>query len=119
MRKYNIDDNHVLNFKADVEVLFELPDLESGEWLEDPSEVDPQLLCSKPYASRNGQIGPFGLLALASKDLTEQTAVFFQIYKTPNRYLCLMCSDHSRLLLTFSKLICYIASDFDSLKARN
>lgn len=106
MRKYNINDNHVLNFKADVEVLFELPDLESGEWLEDPSEVDPQLLCSKPYASRNGQIGPFGLLALASKDLTEQTAVFFQIYKTPNRYLCLMCSDHSRLLLTFSKLIC-------------
>nr|AQY72396.1 beta-fructofuranosidase cell wall isozyme 6-like protein [Pisum sativum] len=82
--------------QADVEVLFELPDLESGELLEDPSEVDPQLLCSKPYASRNGQIGPFGLLALASKDLTEQTAVFFQIYKTPNRYLCLMCSDHSR-----------------------
>ncbi|CAJ2675201.1 unnamed protein product [Trifolium pratense] len=82
--------------QVDVEVLFDLPELENGEWLEDPSEVDPQLLCSKQYESRSGKIGPFGLLALASKDLTEQTAVFFQIYRTSNRYLCLMCSDQSR-----------------------
>ncbi|XP_004498876.1 beta-fructofuranosidase, insoluble isoenzyme CWINV3-like [Cicer arietinum] len=81
--------------QVDVEVLFELPELESGEWL-DPSEVDPQLLCSKQYESRSGKIGPFGLLALASKDLTEQTAVSFQIYRAPNRYICLMCSDQSR-----------------------
>ncbi|WJX09654.1 beta-fructofuranosidase [Trifolium repens] len=82
--------------QVDVEVLFDLPELENGEWLEDPSEVDPQLLCSKQYESRSGKIGPFGLLALASKDLTEQTAVFFQIYRTSNRYVCLMCSDQSR-----------------------
>ncbi|KAK7310705.1 hypothetical protein RJT34_08374 [Clitoria ternatea] len=81
--------------QADVEVLFELPELESAEWL-DPSEVDPQLLCSEEYASRNGIIGPFGLLALASKDQAEHTAVFFRIYRTPNRYVCLMCSDQSR-----------------------
>ncbi|GAU34444.1 hypothetical protein TSUD_06550, partial [Trifolium subterraneum] len=61
--------------QVDVEVLFHLPELENGEWLDDPSEVDPQLLCSKQYESRSGKIGPFGLLALASKDLTEQTAV--------------------------------------------
>ncbi|KAK7310704.1 hypothetical protein RJT34_08373 [Clitoria ternatea] len=80
--------------QADVEVLFELPELESAEWL-DPSEVD-QLLCSEEYASRNGIIGPFGLLALASTDQTEHTAVFFRIYRAPNRYVCLMCSDQSR-----------------------
>ncbi|XP_013465888.2 beta-fructofuranosidase, insoluble isoenzyme CWINV3 isoform X3 [Medicago truncatula] len=82
--------------QVDVEVLFELPELESGDWLEDPSEVDPQLLCSKQHASRSGKIGPFGLLALASKDLTEETAVSFQIFRASNRYLCLMCSDQSR-----------------------
>ncbi|XP_057427055.1 beta-fructofuranosidase, insoluble isoenzyme CWINV3-like isoform X2 [Lotus japonicus] len=76
-------------------VLFELPELERAEWL-DASEVDPQLLCSQEYASRSGIIGPFGLLALASEDLTEQTAVFFRIYRAPNRYVCLMCSDQSR-----------------------
>ncbi|KAJ1442815.1 Glycosyl hydrolase family 32, N-terminal [Sesbania bispinosa] len=81
--------------QADVEVLFELPELESAEEL-DPSGVDPQLLCSQEYASRSGIIGPFGLLALASEDLTEQTAIFFQIYRAPNRYVGLMCSDQSR-----------------------
>jgi len=84
--------------KADVEVLFELPELEKAEFL-DPNGVDPQLLCSQEYESRSGIIGPFGLLALASKDLKEHTAVFFTIYRTPNRYVCLMCSDQSRLLL--------------------
>ncbi|KAK7321590.1 hypothetical protein VNO77_32388 [Canavalia gladiata] len=44
--------------QADVEVLFELPELDTAEWL-DHSEVDPQLLCSDEYASRNGIIGPF------------------------------------------------------------
>lgn len=84
-------------------MLFELPELESAEWL-DASEVDPQLLCSQEYASRSGIIGPFGLLALASENLTEQTAVFFRIYRAPNRYVCLMCSDQSRFLLAFSQL---------------
>lgn len=85
-----------------MEVLFELPELECAELL-DPSGVDPQLLCSKEYASKSGIIGPFGLLALASENLTEQTAVFFQIYRAPNKYVGLMCSDQSRLFLTFSK----------------
>ncbi|XP_027333112.1 beta-fructofuranosidase, insoluble isoenzyme CWINV6-like [Abrus precatorius] len=81
--------------QADVEVLFELPELESAEFL-DPNGVDPQLLCSQEYASRSGIIGPFGLLALASKDLKEHTSIFFRIYRAPNRYICLMCSDQSR-----------------------
>ncbi|KAL1353434.1 beta-fructofuranosidase, insoluble isoenzyme CWINV6 [Arachis ipaensis] len=82
--------------QADVEVVFELPELESAEWL-DSKEVDPQIVCSdKEYASRSGIIGPFGLLALASKDLTEQTAIFFTIFRTPNGFSCLMCTDLTR-----------------------
>ncbi|KAK7383331.1 hypothetical protein VNO78_29008 [Psophocarpus tetragonolobus] len=45
---------------------------------------------------RSGIIGPFGLLALASEDQTEHTAIFFRIYRATSRYLCLMCSDQSR-----------------------
>ncbi|KAK7310703.1 hypothetical protein RJT34_08372 [Clitoria ternatea] len=81
--------------QADVEVLFELPELESAEFL-DLNGVDPQVLCSQEHASRNGIIGPFGLLALASKDLKEHTAVFFRIYQAPDRFVGLMCSDQSR-----------------------
>ncbi|KAE9586237.1 putative glycosidase [Lupinus albus] len=81
--------------QVDVDVLFEIPELESAEWL-DPSGVDPELLCSQGDASISGTIGPFGLLALASKDLTEQTAVYFRIYKALNKYIGLMCSDQSR-----------------------
>jgi len=81
--------------KADVEVLFEVPEIENAEFL-DESEVDPELLCSEEYASRSGTIGPFGLFALASEDQTEHTAIFFRIYKTSNRYVCFMCSDQSR-----------------------
>lgn len=58
--------------------------------------VDPQLLCSERNASVNGRVGPFGLLVLASNDLSEQTAVFFHILKAHKRYVVLMCSDQSR-----------------------
>ncbi|KAJ1423432.1 Glycosyl hydrolase family 32, N-terminal [Sesbania bispinosa] len=81
--------------QADIEVVFELPEVGSAESL-DVSGVDPQLLCSEEYVSRSGIIGPFGLSALASEDLREQTAVFFRIYKSSNKYIGLMCSDQSR-----------------------
>ncbi|RYR06008.1 hypothetical protein S83_056741 [Arachis hypogaea] len=86
----------IIASQVDVEVVFEISEVESAEWL-DPKGVDPQILCSKKEdGSRSGKIGPFGLLALASEDLREQTSVFFQIYKAPNRYVGLMCSDQSR-----------------------
>ncbi|KAK7283198.1 hypothetical protein RIF29_12569 [Crotalaria pallida] len=81
--------------QADVEVLFEFHDLENAESL-DPNGVDPQQLCSEEYASRNGTIGPFGISALASTDLREQTTIFFRLYKAFNNYVGLMCSDQSR-----------------------
>lgn len=82
-------------FKIDVEVSFEFSNLEEAERM-DTRGVDPQLLCSKRDASMNGRVGPFGLLVLASNDLSEQTAIFFHILKAHNRYVVLMCSDQSR-----------------------
>ncbi|KAJ7958368.1 Beta-fructofuranosidase, insoluble isoenzyme like [Quillaja saponaria] len=84
--------------QADVEVSFELPELESAELI-DPTRIDPQLICSEENASRHGMIGPFGLLVLASKNLEEQTAIFFRIFKGHNKYIGLICSDQSRTSL--------------------
>ncbi|XP_030945692.1 beta-fructofuranosidase, insoluble isoenzyme CWINV3-like [Quercus lobata] len=82
--------------QADVEVSFDLPNLSETESI-DPNQVDPQQLCSQKGAStNNGTVGPFGLLALASKDLTEQTAVYFRIFKRDGKHVVLMCSDQSR-----------------------
>ncbi|XP_060962578.1 beta-fructofuranosidase, insoluble isoenzyme CWINV1 [Cannabis sativa] len=87
--------------QADVEVSFEVTELEETE-LMDPSWVDPQLLCDEKNASVRGKIGAFGLLVLASNDLSEQTAIFFRIFKTNNnksekkKYVVLMCSDQSK-----------------------
>ncbi|KVH88655.1 Concanavalin A-like lectin/glucanase superfamily [Cynara cardunculus var. scolymus] len=68
--------------QADVTISFKLSNLEEAEEL-DPSWIDdPRLICSEKDASNKGKIGPFGLLALASHDLTEQTAIFFRIEKT-------------------------------------
>ncbi|GFQ07842.1 beta-fructofuranosidase insoluble isoenzyme cwinv1 [Phtheirospermum japonicum] len=82
--------------QADVEVSFRLPNLEGVELINSDSLVDPRLLCSQMNASANGVFGPFGLLVLASEDLTEKTAVFFRIFKSDGKYVVLMCSDQSR-----------------------
>ncbi|XP_058189087.1 beta-fructofuranosidase, insoluble isoenzyme CWINV3-like [Rhododendron vialii] len=81
--------------QADVEVSFVLPKFEETEMMEQ-NLVDPQLLCSQNQASVEGLLGPFGLLVLASKDLTEQTAIFFRIFRSHSKYVVLMCSDQSR-----------------------
>lgn len=81
--------------QADVKISFKLPNLKEAETM-DPSWTDPQLLCSQKDASSSGKFGPFGLLALASKDLTEQTAIFFRVFRGNGKYVVLMCSDQSR-----------------------
>ncbi|XP_039051206.1 beta-fructofuranosidase, insoluble isoenzyme CWINV1-like isoform X2 [Hibiscus syriacus] len=80
--------------QADVEVSFDLSNLKEAE-LMDPSSVDPQLLCSQKTASVRGNVGPFGILAFASKDLTEQTVIFFRVFRSNDQYVVLMCSDQS------------------------
>ncbi|KAG5524663.1 hypothetical protein RHGRI_031367 [Rhododendron griersonianum] len=77
--------------QADVEVSFVLPKFEETEMMEQ-NLVDPQLLCSQNQASVEGLLGPFGLLVLASKDLTEQTAIFFRIFRSHSKYVVLMSS---------------------------
>ncbi|CAN6460215.1 unnamed protein product [Victoria cruziana] len=82
--------------QADVEVTFDLYSLEEAEVL-DANLVDPQLICSKNGASVKGGVGPFGLLALASKDMQEHTAVFFRVFKGQgNKKVVVMCSDQSK-----------------------
>lgn len=83
-----------------MKVSFEFPNLEEAESVDTRwADLDPQLLCGKRDASVNGRVGPFGLLVLASNDLSEHTAIFFHILKAHNRYVVLMCSDQSRLHL--------------------
>ncbi|KAL4310283.1 hypothetical protein GQ457_01G040530 [Hibiscus cannabinus] len=81
--------------QADVDISFEIPGFDKAELL-DPSWTNPQLLCSQKGASVKGGLGPFGLLVLASKGLSENTAVFFRIFKGQNKHVVLMCSDQSR-----------------------
>ncbi|KAI3915056.1 hypothetical protein MKW92_007245 [Papaver armeniacum] len=81
--------------QADVNVKFELPKLKDVEIM-DPSWINPQLLCSSKPASVQGKSGPFGLLALASKNFEERTAIFFRVFNHQDKYVVLMCSDQSR-----------------------
>ncbi|TXG61215.1 hypothetical protein EZV62_012578 [Acer yangbiense] len=82
--------------QVDVEVVFELPELEEADEFINPGSVDPQLLCNDKNALISSRLGPFGLLALATEELTEQTAIFFKIFRGHNRFVVLMCSDQSR-----------------------
>lgn len=85
-------------------ISFNLSNLKEAEEL-DPSEIDLQVLCSEMGASKKGKFGPFGLLALASHDLTEQTAIFFRVFQNKGRYFVLMCSDQSRLVFCSNSII--------------
>ncbi|KAL8498982.1 hypothetical protein ACS0TY_022079 [Phlomoides rotata] len=82
--------------QADVEVSFRVPNLEGVELIDDEQAINPQSLCIQKNASVEGAFGPFGLLVLASDDLTEQTAIFFRIFKHGAKNVVLMCSDQSR-----------------------
>ncbi|KAK1417902.1 hypothetical protein QVD17_27037 [Tagetes erecta] len=81
--------------QADIEVFFSVTNLSDAEQI-DSDVFDPQLLCEQKNASSSGSFGPFGILVLASKNLTEYTAVFFRVFKGPNKFHVLMCSDQSR-----------------------
>ena len=83
-------------FQADVGVSFSILSLKEAELI-DSENVDPQLLCAQKNASVSGSFGPFGFLLLASKNLTEHTAVFFRVFKSPNKFVVLICSYQSWL----------------------
>ncbi|XP_039030316.1 beta-fructofuranosidase, insoluble isoenzyme CWINV1-like isoform X2 [Hibiscus syriacus] len=81
--------------QVDTEIMFELPELEETGFM-DTSLVDPHLICDRQDSSVTGKYGPFGLFALATKDLKERTAIFFRIFRSDNRYVVLMCSEQKR-----------------------
>ncbi|PKA65389.1 Beta-fructofuranosidase, insoluble isoenzyme 7 [Apostasia shenzhenica] len=84
--------------QADVEVEFELSELEQAQLINSKWHLDDaQTACNELGASVPGAIGPFGLLVLASHDLEEHTAIFFRVFRTPNGHAVLMCSDQRRL----------------------
>lgn len=83
--------------QVDVEVVFNVSGLEKAEPFDQSWLSDPEKLCTRKGASAPGEVGPFGLLVLASTNLTEYTAIFFRVFKYPNgKYATLMCSDATR-----------------------
>jgi sucrose-6-phosphate hydrolase SacC (GH32 family) len=86
----------VQTVQADVEVVFEIPNLEEAEKL-DPSWLKhPQKLCEEKGAAVQGGVGPFGLVVMASGDMEEHTSVFFRVFKHEDTYKVLMCTDLTR-----------------------
>uniref|UniRef100_A0A453D3L8 Glycosyl hydrolase family 32 N-terminal domain-containing protein n=1 Tax=Aegilops tauschii subsp. strangulata TaxID=200361 RepID=A0A453D3L8_AEGTS len=86
----------IVSSQADVEAIFEIPNLEEAETLDPKWLQDPKGLSAEMGASGRGGVGPFGLLALASGDLEEHTAVFFRVFKHDGKYKVLMCTDLTR-----------------------
>ncbi|KAF8007897.1 hypothetical protein BT93_K1788 [Corymbia citriodora subsp. variegata] len=80
--------------QADVDVVFSFSGLDGAEQF-DSSWVNAQDLCGLKGSGVPGNVGPFGLLTLASEHLEEFTPVFFRIFKADdqNKYKVLMCSD--------------------------
>jgi len=82
----------IVSSQADVEVVFEVPNLEEAETLDPKWLLDPRGLCAEKGASVNGGVA-FGLLVMASGDLVEHTAVFFRVFRHDGKYKVLMCTD--------------------------
>ncbi|KAF2537594.1 hypothetical protein F2Q68_00022899, partial [Brassica cretica] len=81
--------------QADVEVTFDLPVLEGNPQVLDSDHVDDAVLFGRD-SSVGCVYGPFGLLALATSDLSEHTAIFFKIIRRGNGYSVVMGSDENK-----------------------
>ncbi|WOL02346.1 beta-fructofuranosidase, insoluble isoenzyme 3 [Canna indica] len=82
--------------QADVEITFDIPNLDKAEDFDRSYIGNAQAFCGKNTAETKGGVGPFGLYVLASSDLEERTAVFFKIFKNGNKHVVLMCNDPTR-----------------------
>ncbi|KAI7729473.1 hypothetical protein M8C21_020380 [Ambrosia artemisiifolia] len=85
--------------QADVDVVFKFSDLDRAEEYDTkwdkkfPPETLAKNICQFMGTTKQGGIGPFGLLTLTSKDFSEYTPVFFRVFKSPNtKHKVLMCS---------------------------
>lgn len=95
--------------QIDIEAEFEIDKHE----LEAAVEADIGYNCSTSGgAAARGLLGPFGLLVLASKDLSEQTATYFYVSRgTDGSLNTHLCQDELRQvrlhLLQMNVLFCY------------
>ncbi|KAI3801414.1 hypothetical protein L1987_29519 [Smallanthus sonchifolius] len=83
-----VEVNGVTAAQADVEVTFRFSSLDDAEtfdpeWSKLPSENLAMKICGIK-GTKQGGLGPFGILALASIKLEEYTPVFFRVFKTVN-----------------------------------
>lgn len=74
---------------------FDLPVLEGNPQVLDSDHVDDAVLFGRD-SSVGCVYGPFGLLALATSDLSEHTAIFFKIIRRGNGYSVVMGSDENK-----------------------
>lgn len=90
----NVEIKGITAAQADVDVVFSFSSLDGAEQF-DSSWVNAQDLCGEKGSGVPGNVGPFGLLTLASEHLEEFTPVFFRIFKgdDQNKHKVLMCSD--------------------------
>ncbi|KAL6651858.1 hypothetical protein ACP70R_010783 [Stipagrostis hirtigluma subsp. patula] len=86
----------VETLQADVEVVFEIPNLEEAEALDPKWLQDPRKLCVEQSTTVQGGVGPFGLIVMASGDMHEHTTIFFRVFKIDGTYKVLMCTDLTR-----------------------
>lgn len=79
----------------DVDVTFNVGSLDKAEKFDESFATKPLDLCNVKGSNVTGEVGPFGLLTLATSDLEEYTPVFFRVFKnaTTNKPKVLMCSD--------------------------
>nr|XP_004515312.1 beta-fructofuranosidase, cell wall isozyme-like isoform X2 [Cicer arietinum] len=84
--------------QADVEISFEVKELEKAQVLDPSWKLDPQHLCKENGSKVKGVVGlgPFGLLVLASKDMKEYTTIFFKVFRGNKKHVVLMCCDTRR-----------------------
>ncbi|TVU38202.1 hypothetical protein EJB05_11559, partial [Eragrostis curvula] len=82
--------------QADVEVDFELLALDTAENFDPSWLLDIEKHCREADASVESDVGPFGLIVLATDNMEEHTTVHFRVYKSQQKYTILMCSDLRR-----------------------
>lgn len=74
---------------------FDLPGLKDNSHILDSDQASDAVLFNRE-SSVGCVYGPFGLLALASNDLSEETAIFFKIIRRGNGYSVIMGSDEKK-----------------------
>ncbi|KAL7599062.1 hypothetical protein Lser_V15G26430 [Lactuca serriola] len=86
--------------QADVNVVFSFPGLGKAEAYDTkwddiyPPETLAKNICQVMGTTKQGGLGPFGLLTLTSKDFQEYTPIFFRVFNTSDaKHKVLMCSD--------------------------